>query len=169
VLIGVISDNHGLIDPELLAVLAGVEEIWHAGDFVTPDILPVLKQIAPVFAVRGNNDHAAALHDLPEELLLERQGHRVLLRHIVGRPPKIEPAARKAVQRERATIVVMGHSHRPDATFHGGVLYLNPGSCGPRRFSLPRTAARLELGRNAVTFTVVNLDTREAMAHRFTV
>lgn len=162
-LIGVVSDNHRLIDPALPSVLAGVEEIWHAGDLVTSEILPALKAIAPVRVVRGNNDLS---RDLPEQDVFEREGWRILLRHIVGPPGKVEREARETIAREKPDVLVMGHSHKPLAESAGGVIYLNPGSCGPRRFSLPRTAARLQITRDKLVFTVVDLDSRKTVLER---
>ena len=165
-LIGIVSDNHRLIDPALAAVLAGVQEIWHAGDLVTFDILPVLKRWAPVVAVRGNNDLSPELRDLPDEQVVTREGHRVLLRHIVGPPAHVDRSARQSIARVRPALVVMGHSHRPLAEASEGVVYLNPGSCGPRRFSLPRAAARLELTSTSARFAVVDLESRRPILER---
>jgi putative phosphoesterase len=161
--IGVLADNHRLIDPALPALLAGVDEIWHAGDMVTPDILGVLGSLAPVQAVRGNNDVGPAFADLPEELILERSGVRVLIRHIVGPAARIDREARASIARQTPQVVVMGHSHRPRVEIAAGVVYLNPGSCGPRRFSLPRSAGILELTPSSLRFTVIDLDGGHAL------
>jgi putative phosphoesterase len=166
-LIGVISDNHRLIDPALPDVLRGVAEIWHAGDLVSPEILAAMERIAPVVAVRGNNDVAPGVRALPEERTIVRDGIRVLIRHIVGLPPRVERTARDAIVQAAPHIVVMGHSHRPASEMHDGVLYLNPGSCGPRRFSLPRTAARLQLDAGDASVTVVDLDSGQELERRF--
>ncbi len=165
--IGVVSDNHRLIDPALGGILAGVDEIWHAGDLVTGDILPALKRIAPVVAVRGNNDVVDEVAELPDEHLIVREGVRILIRHIVGLPPRLDREARKSIERQRPAIVVMGHSHQPAATQEGGILYLNPGSCGPRRFSLPRAAARLELTPVTARVVVFELGGGELVSRDF--
>jgi putative phosphoesterase len=168
-LVGVVSDSHRVIDPALPGLLRGVDEIWHAGDLVTPDILDALRSIAPVVAVRGNNDVAAVVRDLPAERSLLREGHRILLRHIVGPPGRVETAARRSILRESPAIVVMGHSHQPLAEKAGEVVYLNPGSCGPRRFSLPRTAATLRLTRGEAHFVITDLLTQKPIQEaRFT-
>lgn len=164
--IGLVSDNHRLIDPALPDVLRGVDEIWHAGDLVTPDILPALRALAPVLAVRGNNDVGPAFAALPEELHFEREGVPVLLRHIVGRPERLDRAARRSIEAHRPRLVVMGHSHRPLAQEHEGTIFLNPGSCGPRRFSLSRTAATLDLTRGEARVVIADLDSREVLLER---
>ncbi len=161
--VGVVADNHGFVDRALATMLRGMDEIWHAGDLVTADILDALRMTAPVHAVRGNNDIQGAVRALPEELLLERLGVRVLLRHIVGPPGKVDALAGLSISRLSPHVVIMGHSHKPLAVAAGGVVYLNPGSCGPRRFSLPRTAATLELTQTQVRFRVVDLDTLEML------
>ena len=127
----------------------------------------MLRSIAPVMAVRGNNDTDASLRDLPEVYLIEAEEHRVLIRHIVGLPPKLDPGARASIRKVTPDIVVMGHSHKPVAKLEGGILFLNPGSCGPRRFSLPRTAARLDLTPGQAIFTVVDLDSGQTTVERF--
>src|SRR6185312_4802248 len=96
-LVGVVSDNHRLIDPALPELLAGVEEIWHAGDLVTADILSTLQKIAPVRVVRGNNDISPELRQLPAQDVFERDDLRILLRHIVGPPGRVEREARQAI------------------------------------------------------------------------
>ncbi|HET7410633.1 MAG TPA: metallophosphoesterase family protein [Paracoccaceae bacterium] len=137
--IGVISDTHGLLRPEAEALLAGVDHILHAGDIGAPGILPRLAGIAPLTAIRGNIDIAAWALGLPDEVVVRLAGRAVLMLHDLNRLA-IDPAA------EGIDIVVSGHSHRPKIEAVGGVLYLNPGSAGRRRFRLPVTLAVLELG-----------------------
>ncbi len=137
--IGVISDTHGLLRPEAEARLAGVARILHAGDIGDPDIVPRLERIAPVAAIRGNvdiDDWAAAY---PERLRLELGGCDILMLHDLG-TLATSPAA------EGITVVISGHSHRPEIEERAGVLFLNPGSAGPRRFRLPVTLAILDVG-----------------------
>jgi hypothetical protein len=164
--LGLVADNHGLVDPALRPLLEGVDEILHAGDLVTTDILQQLRKLAPVQAVRGNNDVAAGLDVLPEELLLERAGLRLLVRHIVGRPGRLDGAAQRAIRRQRPRIVVAGHSHRPLVEESEGVLFVNPGSCGPRRFKLPRCAGVLEFTADSIRVRVVDLDDGTRLADR---
>jgi uncharacterized protein len=134
-LIGVISDTHGLMRPEALQALAGSQLIIHAGDVGDPGILDALRSIAPVVAVRGNIDTASAL---PESELIEREGKSIYILHDVNQLD-LDPAA------AGIDAVISGHSHKPSIRTDRGVLYLNPGSAGPRRFKLPITLARLHV------------------------
>lgn len=133
--IGLISDTHGLMRPEALRFLAGCEAIVHAGDIGKPQVLEALRAIAPLHAIRGNNDGWAS--DLPDVLSLEFRGVGVFVIHDIkttGRWPV--PAGTQ--------VVVCGHSHQPLVSRHPeGFLLVNPGSAGPRRFKLPVTAAEL--------------------------
>jgi hypothetical protein len=146
--IGVISDTHGLLRPEALAALAGVERILHAGDIGTAEILSALARIAPVTAVRGNNDRGPWADRIAEEEVVEVDGQRLLILHDL-----------KALKRsEGYAAVITGHSHKPNIERRGGVLFLNPGSAGPRRFSLPITVARLRISRGAVDAEILLLN-----------
>lgn len=136
--IGVISDTHGLLRPEAEALLTGVDHILHAGDIGAPGILPRLAEIAPLTAIRGNADTAVWAGGLPEDTIVVLGGRLVMMLHDRNALP-IDPAA------EGIDIVVSGHSHRPKVEHIDGVLYLNPGSAGHRRFQLPVTLATLEL------------------------
>ncbi|MEQ8815724.1 MAG: metallophosphoesterase family protein [Thalassobaculum sp.] len=137
-LIGVISDTHGLLRPEAVQRLAGVDHIVHAGDIGRPEIVDGLARIAPVTAIRGNVDHGGWAAAYPETRTVDLGGRRIYLLHDLN-ALRIDPAA------EEIDAVVSGHSHQPRIATVGGVLYLNPGSAGPRRFSLPVTLATLEL------------------------
>jgi uncharacterized protein len=137
--VGVISDTHGLLRPEAEARLAGVERILHAGDVGDPDIVPRLGQIAPVAVVRGNTDIEDWAAGYPERLRLDLAGCAILMLHDLA-TLATSPAA------EGIAVVVSGHTHRPEIEERAGVLFLNPGSAGPRRFRLPVTLAILDLG-----------------------
>ena len=137
--IGVISDTHGLLRPEALEALAGVEHILHAGDLGDITILDSLRAIAPVTAIRGNVDGYGDCATLPETEAVELGGRLFYLVHSVY-DLDVNPVTAKIA------VVVSGHSHRPGVERKGGVLYLNPGSAGPRRFSLPVTVAIVTLG-----------------------
>ena len=137
-LIGVISDTHGLLRPQAAARLAGVDHIVHAGDIGRPEIVDRLARIAPVTAIRGNVDHGGWAAAYPETRTVELGGRRLYLLHDLN-ALRLDPAA------EGVDAVVSGHSHQPRIATVGGVLYLNPGSAGPRRFSLPATLATLEI------------------------
>jgi hypothetical protein len=143
--LGLVSDSHGLADPALPSLFAGCELILHAGDLVRLEVLAPLAAVAPVRAVRGNNDFGPGLDELPTQLQVELGGVALLLLHDLGPAAHPHPPARRLLADARPRVVVHGHSHRPHAGLHGGVLFVNPGSAGPRRFSLPRSAALLDL------------------------
>jgi uncharacterized protein len=129
-LIGVISDTHGLMRPEALAALTGVEHILHAGDVGDVAILDALREIAPVTAIRGNVDTSGACAELPATDVVELGGELFYLVHSVH-DLDINPRA------AGVAMVVSGHSHKAKVEVKDGVVYFNPGSAGPRRFSLP--------------------------------
>lgn len=136
--IGVISDTHGLLRPEAAAALAGADVIVHAGDIGTPEVLVALRTLAPqVVAIRGNVDLRWA-HDLYDVADVTIAGRRLHVLHDL-RQLALDPLA------DGVDVVVSGHSHRPLLERRDGVLYLNPGSAGPRRFRLPVTLARLRI------------------------
>jgi putative phosphoesterase len=139
-LVGVVSDTHSRLDPMLSKVFAGVDHILHAGDVGDPVVLAALGSLAPVTAVRGNTDVTGWAWDLPDELLVEFGGARMLVAH---EEPKL--LRRHDPAREGLQAVITGHTHRPKMEWKDGVLYLNPGSAGPRRFGLARSVALLEL------------------------
>lgn len=142
-LIGVISDTHGLLRPEALVALAGVEHILHAGDVGDISILEALRRIAPVTAIRGNVDVSGACAELPATDFVELDGKIFYLVHSVH-DLDINPVV------AGVAVVVSGHSHRSVIETRDGVLYLNPGSAGPRRFDLPVTVALVELQTSPV-------------------
>jgi putative phosphoesterase len=137
-LIGLISDTHGLLRPEAVTALEGCELIIHAGDVGKPEILEKLRAIAPVIAVRGNVDRGEWAAQLPETAVVEAQSVRIYVLHDVHELD-LDPAA------AGFGIVVSGHSHKASRDDRGGVMYVNPGAAGPRRFRLPITVARLDL------------------------
>jgi putative phosphoesterase len=138
--LGLVSDLHGRFDPLLPKVLAGVDRILLAGDTVDEALLPRLRRIAPVDAVRGNNDHSPGLAVLPELLDLDVAGTRILMVH-----DREDRRLAAEIARVRPRVLVVGHSHRPLVERDGALLVVNPGSAGPRRFDLPRTAGTLAL------------------------
>jgi putative phosphoesterase len=148
-LIGIISDTHGLVRPEAVAALQGVDLILHAGDIGNQDVLETLKQLAPVVAVRGNNDKGEWANDLPQWEVSEVGPVSIYILHDLKemdiRPDGI------------FQVVVSGHSHKPLVEERKGVLYLNPGSAGPRRFSLPVTLAHLKVEGEEVAAHVIQL------------
>ena len=148
--IGLVSDTHGLFEPRLRRLFEGCDLILHAGDVVEARILAELARIAPVRAVRGNNDFGPAFEDLPELAAVELGELTAVLVHSIGARHRLEAPVRRAVARHGARLLVFGHSHRPLAVVEDGLLLVNPGSAGPRRFSLPRAAGLLDVeGRRA--------------------
>jgi hypothetical protein len=150
-LVGVLSDTHGLLRPEALQALAGVSRIVHAGDIGDPAILESLAAIAPVTAVRGNNDHGPWAEALPARAVITLGRHRVLVLHD-RKELDLDPRA------EGLAAVIAGHSHRPSIETVDGVLFLNPGSAGPRRFRLPVAVARLVVHADRLEPSIVPLD-----------
>lgn len=148
--IGVISDTHGLLRPQALRALEGSDLILHAGDVGDPQILEALRNLAPVFAVRGNVDTQPWAQALPETEVVETEATTFYMLHDIH-ALDLDPSA------AGFHIVVSGHSHKPSRTEKGGVLFLNPGSAGPRRFDLPVTIARLDLSKQPWTVTFVDL------------
>ncbi len=142
--VGLVSDTHDVFDPKLESLFAGCALILHAGDVTRRPVLDALAAIAPVRAVRGNNDFGPLAEDLPETAVVTLDGIAALLVHEAS-PARPAPALRRALSRSGARLVVHGHSHRPGAVVQDGVLFANPGSAGPRRFRLPRSAALLEV------------------------
>lgn len=149
-IVGVISDTHGLLRPQALAALEGADLIVHAGDIGPPDILARLRMIAPTIAVRGNVDTSPWGRSLPASEVVEAAGRLLYVVHDRA-DLDINPRA------GGFAAVIFGHSHRPEAVEHDGVLFLNPGSAGPRRFSLPISLAILEVTAGALTWRFVEL------------
>jgi putative phosphoesterase len=148
--IGVISDTHGLLRPEAKHALEGVTQIIHAGDIGRPDVIVELREIAPVTAIRGNVDTAEWAQAYPETRMIKLGGRSIYVvhdRHALA----FDPAS------HGVDIVISGHSHKSGIETIQGVLYLNPGSAGPRRFSLPITLAILELTKATAQASIHDL------------
>jgi putative phosphoesterase len=148
--VGVISDTHGLLRPESMAALAGVDHILHAGDVGDPAILDALAAIAPLTAIRGNIDRAGRCATLPPAELVDLGGSTIYMLHSLN-DLDLDPVAAEI------SIIVSGHSHQPVIQRRKGVLYLNPGSAGPRRFSLPVSIGFLLLGGAAPVAEIEHL------------
>ena len=146
--IGVISDTHGLLRPEAVRALRGSTLIVHAGDVGAPEVLEALRAIAPVVAVRGNNDRGGWARGLREREILEVDGARLLVLHDVKELRRPPPGV---------AAVIAGHSHQPSIAERDGVVYLNPGSAGPRRFSLPVTVATIRARGGRIRARIVDL------------
>ena len=148
--VGIISDTHGLLRPEAKAALVGSDHIIHAGDIGDVCILGALSALAPVTAVRGNNDRAAWADRLPETQQLRIEGVAIHVLHDLAQLA-FEPGACGI------RVIVAGHSHKPLVLERHGVLYINPGSAGPRRFRLPVAVAQLTVSTDAVAARIVEL------------
>jgi putative phosphoesterase len=155
ILIGVISDTHGLLRPEAIAALCGVDHIVHAGDVGSPDILEKLAAVAPLTAVRGNVDKGAWSLKLPETAVLELGGISIYVLHDLAQLDLKPKAAGFAA-------VISGHSHVPKQEVCDGVLYLNPGSAGPRRFKLPVSIGKLTIEDGGVRGELLHLNLIES-------
>jgi putative phosphoesterase len=149
--VGLISDTHGLLRPAALHALRSSDYIVHAGDIGTADILSELEAIAPVIAVRGNNDHGNWAQRLPEVAVLDVGDVRIGVIHDV-KLLTTDP------QRIGYRAVVSGHSHQPKVSEHDDVLYVNPGSAGPRRFKLPVSVAQHDIAGASVRARLITLD-----------
>jgi putative phosphoesterase len=148
--IGVISDTHGLLRPQALDALRGCDLIVHAGDIGTAEILQRLRDIAPTRAVRGNNDRGAWAQSIPLRDIVEVGAHSLYVLHDLSELD-VDPLA------EKFAAVISGHSHKPHAEHRDGVLYLNPGSAGPRRFRLPIAVAKLYVGNGKLEHESIEL------------
>jgi len=142
--VGLISDTHGLLRAQAVAALRGCDHIVHGGDIGDPGILDALRELAPLTVVRGNNDREAWADGIAETELVEFAGVQLYAIHDLSQLG-IDPAA------AGVRVVVSGHSHKPKIEERGGVLYVNPGSAGPRRFRLPVAVAELRIDGGAVT------------------
>jgi putative phosphoesterase len=149
--IGVISDTHGLLRPEALRALAGADLIVHAGDVGGPEVLEALRTVAPVVAVRGNNDRGAWAGALAATEVVEAGGRTLYVLHDL-KTLDLDPRA------AGFDAVIAGHSHHPRIERRDGVLYLNPGSAGPRRFRLPIALAWLDVGVSPIEAEIIQLD-----------
>jgi uncharacterized protein len=148
--IGLISDTHGLLRPEALRFLQGCDHIVHGGDVDRPAVLEELAQIAPVTAVRGNNDKDPWAEALPETQLIELEQKLIYVVHDISLMD-IDPHG------EQIDVVIYGHSHKPGIDARGSVLFINPGSAGPRRFKLPISVGELVISNGALTPHIVEL------------
>jgi putative phosphoesterase len=149
--IGIISDTHGLLRPEAERRLAGVDHIVHAGDIGRPEIVAALRKIAPVTAIRGNVDTGEWAREYADTELVHLAGKSIYILHDLN-TLHIDPRA-------DTDVIVSGHSHVPKIEKIGGILYLNPGSAGPRRFRLPITLAALEVTPDGMRPEIHDLET----------
>jgi len=149
-IIGVISDTHGLLRPEALELLRGSEHIIHAGDIGSPDIITAMEKIAPVTAIRGNVDTQSWARRFAETEVVELAGLHIYVIHDLNALDLNPKAAGFAA-------VISGHSHQPKQQMKDGVLYFNPGSAGPRRFKLPISVGRLQILNGGIEAEILDL------------
>jgi putative phosphoesterase len=154
--IGIISDTHGLLRSEAIVALHGSDLIIHAGDIGAESVLDTLRQIAPVFAVRGNNDHGDWAEKIPTSGYVKAGGLSIYVLHNLNELDQAPSA-------DTCAAVIAGHSHRDSVQDRDGVLFINPGSAGPRRFHLPVTVARLQIRDSELTASIIDLAPAEAI------
>lgn len=154
-LIGVISDTHGLLDEKVLELFRGVQHIIHAGDIGREDLIWRLEEIAPVVAVRGNNDSDRMC--FPNERMALIAGRTFYVRHIFATIEKMTKAQERIIERHMPDAVIFGHSHKAYADTWRGTLLFNPGSAGPKRFSLPRSVGILEIHEESIASRIIEL------------
>jgi uncharacterized protein len=148
--IGIISDTHGLMRPEALDTLRDSDLVVHAGDVDSPDVIQALRCLGPVFSVRGNVDRDAWTDTFPTTRVVEVENNRLYVLHDLNQLD-LDPVA------AGFHVVISGHSHQPSVSTTRGVLYVNPGSAGPRRFRLPVTVAKLTIGAEAPVAQIIRL------------
>jgi putative phosphoesterase len=155
-LVGVISDTHSLLDEKVLELFSGVHHIIHAGDIGREDIIWRLDEIAPVIAVRGNNDPDTMC--FPSERMALIEGRTFYVRHIFATVEKMTQAQQRVIERHMPDAVIFGHSHKSYSGAWRGTLLFNPGSAGPKRFSLPRSIGILEIHEDSITPKIISLE-----------
>lgn len=162
--IGLISDTHSYLDPKVMDVFKDVDEIWHAGDIGTIELCDQLKKFKPFFAVYGNIDNKDIRIEYPLNLVLEREGLKVLITHIGGYPGHYEPKARRKIEEEMPDIFICGHSHilrvGKDPAYNN-MLAMNPGAAGQQGFHKVKTVLRFTLNNKKIeNLEVVELGKR---------
>ena len=159
--LGIIADTHGLYDPAVERHFTGVTEILHAGDIGAPLVITRLEQIAPVVAVSGNVDDYER-SGRPRQLTIRRGGMTIGIRHVLYQNGKLMKEAKAWLDHERPAICIFGHSHRPTIAQYGETLLFNPGSDGPRRFSLPRGIGLLVISERRLKPSLIPLPDKAA-------
>lgn len=162
--VGIISDTHGYLDPSIRSYFESCDEIWHAGDIGGTTLLDSLKKIKPVYGVYGNVDGQDIRVDCPEDLWLNREGLRILLTHIAGRPGKYTKRVKETLKSSPADILICGHSHilkvQKDPAFNN-MWYINPGAAGKQGFHHKKTIMRMSLQQGEITnLEVIDLGKR---------
>ena len=164
--IGLIADTHGLFDPAIRRHFKGVDHILHAGDIGDQSVIEQLAQIAPVTAVSGNVDDEQSV--FPSEAVIELAGRRIAVRHILYEGGKLTKEGRAFLDREQPDICIFGHTHQPKTAWFGKTLLFNPGSAGPKRFSLPRGIGRLTILKEKILPKLIRLSDNANRRNRST-
>lgn len=154
--IGVIADTHGLYDPAVKKHFAGVAAIVHAGDIGDRAVIESLRGLAPVVAVSGNVDEYER-SGFPRQIVIRRNGKTVAVRHVLYEKGRLTEDATRWLDEEQPDVCIFGHSHRPTIDQYGPTLLFNPGSAGPKRFSLPRGVGLLTISRNKILLRLIRL------------
>jgi putative phosphoesterase len=165
--IGVIADTHGLFDPAVRRHFKGVDHILHAGDIGDRSVISQLEQIAPVTAISGNIDDIRQ-GGFPSEAVIKLAGRRIAIRHILYKSGKMTKEGRAYLEREQPAICIFGHTHQPRIEWLGKTLLFNPGSAGPKRFSLPRGIGLLTIRKQKIVPQLIRLSDNEERRNRFT-
>ena len=165
--IGVIADTHGLFDPTIRRHFRGVDHILHAGDIGDRSVIEQLEQIAPVTAVSGNVDEYEH-SGFPRQIVVRRNGKKIAICHVLYEKGKLTQEAKLWLDRERPDICVFGHSHRSTIVQYGPTLLFNPGSAGPKRFSLPRGIGLLTIQKEKVLPELIRLSANANRRNRST-
>jgi putative phosphoesterase len=156
-LIGVISDTHSWYDSAVEAHFKGVDHILHAGDIGDMTVLDQLRKIAPVTAIRGNIDEGAHVSTLNLEENVRLLDVKILMIHILGSPERLPHEFQLRVKQLTPDVVIFGHTHQSYLGNREGVLYFNPGSAGPRRFSLPRSIGLLDVTKGKIEAKIIKI------------
>jgi putative phosphoesterase len=165
--VGAIADTHGLYDPAVEKYFSGVTAIVHAGDIGHRAVIESLQHIAPVFAVSGNVDEYEH-SGFPRQIVIRRNDRKIAVRHVLYEKGKLTQEAKSWLDRERPDICVFGHSHRPTIEQYGPTLLFNPGSAGPKRFSLPRGIGVLTIQKEKILTKLIRLSDKMNRRNRST-
>ena len=156
-IVGVISDTHGLVDSKINTLFEGVDHILHAGDLGNLQVYHELQKLAPVTAISGNIDEGNLPSEFGSQTTVDLYGVRIFMIHILGHPHRLTAEMQTQIGRIQPDVLIFGHSHQPFLQKIGSVLFFNPGSAGPKRFSLPRCLGLLEIEQGQAQGKIIEL------------
>jgi putative phosphoesterase len=156
-IVGVISDTHGLVDPKISTLFEGVDHILHAGDLGNLQVYHELQKLAPVTAISGNIDEGNLPSGFEPQTTVDLYGVRIFMIHILGNPHRLTAEMQNQIGTIQPSVLVFGHSHQPFLQTIGSILFFNPGSAGPKRFSLPRCLGLLEIEKGQTQGKIIEL------------